>query len=160
MLYLLLVLMLLSPMVPVSDININSGYVSDYYDGDTFFIDLPGIHPVFGKRLPIRVYGADTPEIRSSCKDEVAKYRETTYAKIVAEYTKLKILNSKKIDLIDISRGSRFRVIAKVYIDDKDLALDLIEKRYAMPITTKRFDWCTYLVSEDSPFKLNPPVLE
>ena len=39
--------------------------VVDVYDGDTFKIDLPSMHPLFGDDLSIRLFGVDTPEMRA-----------------------------------------------------------------------------------------------
>ena len=44
--------------------------VVDVYDGDTFKIDLPSMHPLFGDDLSIRLFGIDTPEMRGTT-DEV-----------------------------------------------------------------------------------------
>ena len=38
--------------------------VVDVYDGDTFKIDLPSMHPLFGDDISIRLFGVDTPEMR------------------------------------------------------------------------------------------------
>ena len=35
-------------------------------DGDTFKIDLPGMHALFGDNLSIRVLGIDTPEMKGT----------------------------------------------------------------------------------------------
>jgi len=40
--------------------------VVDVYDGDTFKIDLPSMHPLFGDDLSIRLFGVDTPEMRGT----------------------------------------------------------------------------------------------
>ncbi|MDC1006267.1 GYF domain-containing protein [Opitutales bacterium] len=44
--------------------------VVDVYDGDTFKIDLPSMHPLFGDDISIRLFGVDTPEMRGAT-DEV-----------------------------------------------------------------------------------------
>ena len=44
--------------------------IVEVYDGDTFKIDLPSQHPLFGDDLSIRVFGIDTPEMRGTS-DEV-----------------------------------------------------------------------------------------
>jgi endonuclease YncB( thermonuclease family) len=44
--------------------------VVDVYDGDTFKIDLPNMHPLFGDDISIRLFGVDTPEMRGTT-DEV-----------------------------------------------------------------------------------------
>ena len=38
-------------------------YVQNY-DGDTVTFNLPGLHPIIGEKINIRVNGIDTPEIR------------------------------------------------------------------------------------------------
>ena len=43
--------------------------VVEVYDGDTFKIDLQGVHPLFGDKLSIRVKGIDTPEIRGTSEE-------------------------------------------------------------------------------------------
>ncbi len=40
------------------------------YDGDTITFNLPGLHPVIGEKISIRVNGIDTPEIRGKCENE------------------------------------------------------------------------------------------
>jgi endonuclease YncB( thermonuclease family) len=40
--------------------------VVDVYDEDTFKIDLPSMHPLFGDDLSIRLFGVDTPEMRGT----------------------------------------------------------------------------------------------
>ena len=40
--------------------------IVDIYDGDTFKVDLPSQHPLFGADLSIRVFGIDTPEIKGT----------------------------------------------------------------------------------------------
>ena len=45
------------------------------YDGDTLTVNIPGVHPLLGKKIRIRVNGIDTPEIRgrSVCEKKKAK---------------------------------------------------------------------------------------
>ena len=40
------------------------------YDGDTITFNLPGLHPIIGEKINIRVNGIDTPEIRGKCEKE------------------------------------------------------------------------------------------
>ncbi|MFP6854958.1 MAG: GYF domain-containing protein, partial [Opitutales bacterium] len=44
--------------------------VVSVYDGDTFKVDLEGVHPLFGDNVSIRINGIVTPEIRGET-DEV-----------------------------------------------------------------------------------------
>lgn len=45
--------------------------VTSIYDGDTFRVNIKEWPKIIGERIPVRVRGVDTPEIRSKCKDEV-----------------------------------------------------------------------------------------
>ena len=40
------------------------------YDGDTITFTLPGLHPIIGEKISIRVNGIDTPEIKGKCDKE------------------------------------------------------------------------------------------
>ena len=40
------------------------------YDGDTITFNLPGLHPIIGEKISIRVNGIDTPEIQGKCEKE------------------------------------------------------------------------------------------
>ena len=44
--------------------------IVEVYDGNTFKIDLPSQHPLFGDDISVRVLGIDTPELRGTS-DEV-----------------------------------------------------------------------------------------
>ena len=55
-----------SEVKPVDLFVLSPDQVVDVYDGDTFKIDLPSMHPIFGDDLSIRVFGIDTPEMRGT----------------------------------------------------------------------------------------------
>ena len=82
-------------------------YVSNY-DGDTIKFDLPGLHPIIGKKINIRVNGIDTPEIRGKCEQE--KYSAEQAREMVADILK----DAEKIDLKNMERGRYFRIAADV----------------------------------------------
>lgn len=120
-----------------------TGLVTEVYDGDTFYIDVPFIHPVFGERLPIRIKGIDTPELRSRCTEPYMKAVEHTMAleaKRVLEDT----LYSKHniITLTDIERGSFFRVVATVNINGVPYQDTLPD---GFLIDDGLSDWCDYI---------------
>jgi micrococcal nuclease len=115
----------------------NVQYVRNY-DGDTITFNLPGFHPVIGKKIGIRVNGIDTPEIRGKCEQE--KYNAKQGKQIVADILK----DAEKIDLKNIQRGKYFRIVADVYADGESIADILIESGMAIRYDggTKIKDWC------------------
>lgn len=100
-------------------------YISTY-DGDTFFAYVPSLHPIFGKRLGIRILGIDTPEIRSTNKYE----KKLGYT--ARNYTKKILSTGGKIKLSECVNGSFSRIVCKVKNDlTEDLGADLIRLDYA-----------------------------
>jgi micrococcal nuclease len=99
--------------------------VVSIYDGDTFKIDLAGVHPLFGDDVSIRLFGVDTPEIRGS-EDHVK-----VLAKKARDLTEKALLGAEKIELKNPQRGKYFRIIADVYVDGKSLAELLMKAELA-----------------------------
>jgi len=102
--------------------------VIEVHDGDTFYINIQDVHPVFGKRLPVRVNGIDTPELHSTSTDEKIK---AEHAKSVA---KSKLYN-KQVELYNIKRDKYFRLNADVKIlsTGEDFAKFMLDKKLAKP---------------------------
>jgi micrococcal nuclease len=90
--------------------------VVDVYDGDTFKIDLPSMHPLFGDDLSIRLFGVDTPEMRGTT-DEVK-----ALAMQAQQVTEKALEGASKIELKNPQRGKYFRIISEVWIDGESLA--------------------------------------
>jgi endonuclease YncB( thermonuclease family) len=90
--------------------------VVDVYDGDTFKIDLPSMHPLFGDDLSIRLFGVDTPEMRGTT-DEVK-----ALAMQAQQVTEKALKGASKIELRNPQRGKYFRIISEVWIDGESLA--------------------------------------
>ena len=90
--------------------------IVDVYDGDTFKIDLPSMHPLFGDDLSIRLFGVDTPEMKGTS-DEVK-----ALAMQAQELTEKALKGASKIELRNPQRGKYFRVVSEVWIDGKSLA--------------------------------------
>lgn len=69
---------------PVSCVYHSPAFATDFpnvtyhhcYDGDTCTFTLPGVHPLFGEKINIRLVGIDTPEIRVKCEQETALGKE------------------------------------------------------------------------------------
>ena len=111
------------------------------YDADTITVNIPNIHPLLGHKANIRVFGIDTPEIRTKdpCEKKLAKE-----GKKVVEYM---LKRAKMINLLNVQKGKYFRIIADVEIDGQNLTKFLISERYGYPYlgkTKKKVDWCNF----------------
>lgn len=103
----------------------NAKYI-ETYDGDTFYVDIPSLHPIFGQRLGVRIKGIDTPEIRSS-----NKYEKLLGKKAKAETEKI-LESSKKIVLKNCTKGTFSRIVCDIETDTcEDLGKHLIENGFA-----------------------------
>ena len=108
------------------------------YDGDTITFNLPGLHPIIGKKINIRVNGIDTPEIRGKCEKEI--YDAKQAQQMVAD-----ILNdAEQIILKNMERGKYFRIAADVIVDGESLGDMLIEAGIAVRYDggRKTHKWC------------------
>lgn len=101
--------------------------VVDVYDGDTFYCDIAGYPDIVGKRVSIRIRGIDTPEMRAESK----KTRKR--AQKAKEFTADALAGARKVELVNIERDKYFRILADVYVDDKNLGKLLLKKRLAVP---------------------------
>mgnify|MGYP001601581582 CR=1 FL=1 len=86
------------------------------YDGDTFKIDLPSMHALFGDALSIRLFGVDTPEMRGTTEEVKA------LAIRAQQVTEKALQGASKIELRNPQRGKYFRIISEVWIDGESLA--------------------------------------
>lgn len=113
--------------------------VVEVYDGDTIFIDLPDQHPLFGRRMGVRVLGIDTPEVRTSDKCEKKKALE-------AKAALQKMFNqSGSVDIKNVQKDKYFRILGDVYVDGKSVAQELIKLNLAYPYMGEKKvqrDWC------------------
>lgn len=118
--------------IPRDQLTIKNAKYLETYDGDTFFVDIPGPHPIFGKRLGIRVAGVDTPEIRTRNKFE------KKLGLLARDFTKSILENGKNLELIDCVRGKYFRIVCKVKNSKtEDLTTDLLKNGLAEPYGKK-----------------------
>lgn len=133
----LLTLVLLCPIAShAKDFN-NVEYLS-CFDGDTCKFNIKYIPDIFGKNINIRLYGIDTPELRTKCKKE----KDLAYA--ARDYVRNILENSNNVDLVNPTRGKYFRIVADVQADGKSISEELIEKGLAVPYYGKKKtkDWC------------------
>jgi len=111
--------------------------VTSVYDGDTFRVNINAWPGIVGQRIPVRVLGIDTPEMRGKCKFEKNLAREAKKATVQS------LRAAKKIELRGIKRGKYFRVLANVYVDGKSLANILINKKLAVKYSGgTKINWC------------------
>ncbi len=95
--------------------------VASIYDGDTFKINLNCSLAVYCEKVPVRVRGVDTPEIKGKTE------REKKLAQKAKEFTK-NFLSQEPINLSDCSRDKYFRLLCNVKNGQgKDLARELIK---------------------------------
>jgi endonuclease YncB( thermonuclease family) len=94
------------------------------YDGDTFRCDIEGLPDIIGKNISLR--GVDTPEI-----NDKSPYVQTR-AIDARDFAKRKLLAAQTVELRNIDRGKYFRILADVYVDDKNLGDMLLEAGLAM----------------------------
>ena len=99
----------------------NNVSIASVYDGDTFKINLNCSLAVYCEKVPVRVRGVDTPEIKGKTE------REKKLAQKAKEFTK-NFLNQEHINLSDCSRDKYFRLLCDVKNGQgKDLARELIK---------------------------------
>ncbi len=108
------------------------------YDGDTITFNLPGLHPVIGEKISIRVNGIDTPEIRGKCENE--KYGAQQAKEMVADI----LQDAEQITLKNMERGKYFRIAADVIVDGESLGDMLVEAGMAIRYDggKKTHKWC------------------
>lgn len=108
------------------------------YDGDTCMMSLPGIHPLFGDHIPVRLAGIDTPEMKGHCE------REKQLARQARDLVRSALSKAGAILLRKASRDKYFRIDARVMADGQDLSETLISQGFAVPYNggTKTKDWC------------------
>ncbi|MCD6006921.1 thermonuclease family protein [Halomonas sp. IOP_31] len=100
--------------------------VTSIYDGDTFRANIEGWPAIIGERVPVRIMGIDTPELRSRCSTETGKEREKRLAREAKQFTVARLRGADEIVLEHLDRGSFFRVLAEVRVDGESLGESLM----------------------------------
>ena len=105
------------------------------YDGDTFTVNIKDWPDIVGKKVQVRIYGIDTPELKS----------KNLYEKDLARKAKERLvflLRNHKIDIRNVRRDKYFRLLAEVYSDDINVGDKLIEEGLAREyFGNKKGDW-------------------
>lgn len=107
------------------------------YDGDTCTFTIPGVHPLLGRKIGVRLAGIDTPEIRAKCPEES---RGALRAKAYLNQT---LRKARQIRLRNPRRGKYFRIVAEIEADGVALNKKLIAEGLARPYEGgKKQGWC------------------
>lgn len=101
-------------------------FVSNH-DGDTITVNIKGWPPVCGELISVRVLGIDTPEMT----DRRSPIR--SLAQQARAFTESKLKAAKRIDLKRVQRDKYFRLLAEVYVDNENLAQQLLKAGLAKP---------------------------
>ena len=133
-----IVLLLHSPALAKSFGDYNNAIYIRNYDGDTITFNLPGLHPIIGEKISIRVNGIDTPEMKGNCDKETCNAKQAQ--QVVADILK----DAEQITLKNMERGKYFRIAADVIVDGESLADVLIEAGMAVRYDggKKNYKWC------------------
>lgn len=127
-------------LVPASAFaaNFPNGTCHRCYDGDTCTFTIPGVHPLLGKKINVRIAGIDTPEIKGKC------LKETAFAMQARNLVRRMLGQARRIDLLDAERGKYFRLVAEVLADGKDIGQTLIDRGMAVEYDggKKTKEWC------------------
>jgi micrococcal nuclease len=83
--------------------------------------------------------------MRGQCASEIAA------AKKAKEFTVTALMTAKKVELRSMQRDKYFRVLADVYVDDKNLSKMLIDNKLALPYGGQtKTNWCKLLNKKDT----------
>lgn len=94
------------------------------YDGDTIRFDIDESLPDIFRFMPLRLYGIDTPELRSK------NSREKRAAYKAKKFVQRRLSRAKVINLKDCKKDKYFRLNCRVEYDGKDLTQELLKRKY------------------------------
>lgn len=109
------------------------------YDADTITVDIPGVHPLIGDNISVRVSGIDAPEIKGHlpCEKEASRNAKRLVENVLQ--------NAKRIDLVHVEKDKYFRILADVMVDGVNLKDLLLKNRLAYQYdggTKEKRNWC------------------
>jgi micrococcal nuclease len=96
--------------------------VHDCYDGDTCTVTLsdPFLPPVLAERIPVRLAGIDTPELRGECAEEIR------LARLARNLLQSRLAQAVRVDLVAPERDKYFRLRGDLIADGTSLAEALL----------------------------------
>ena len=99
---------------------LNGRDVGRVLDGKTFEVNLPGVHPLLGENVPVRVRGLHALDLPPPRTEDLPG--------AITQWDQLRKLieNAQKIELRRLERGKdKFYLLADVYLDGEFLSQDL-----------------------------------
>jgi len=110
------------------------------YDGDTVLVNLPTIHPLFGRRIHVRIRGIDAPELRGDgqCEQERAQEAKAMVREILTA-------SRARLHVEEIKRDKYFRVLGNLRKGDVFIGDELIRRHVAIKYDGEAkptVDWC------------------
>jgi micrococcal nuclease len=116
--------------------NVRVDEVTSIYDGDTFRVNIHAWPAVAGERVPVRLYGIDTPEMRDK------RPRVYNLARRAKQFTAPQLRSAKRVELRKIRRDKYFRLLAEVWVDNRNLSELLLKEGLAKPyLGGKKLSW-------------------
>ena len=112
-------------------------YISNY-DGDSFVFNALDIHPMFGEKIRFELADVQTGGIRSKNKCEKSKAKEAK------AFVKKSLKESKRIDLVNITKTKSGKLKGDVLVDKESVAQKLKNEKLAIDAKKdrKKYNWC------------------
>jgi len=108
-------------------------------DSNIFLANIKNYPSIVGFLMPIQLEGIDTPTIFGKCK------KERELGQQAKRFLENALRSAERVELKDMRRSENcFCIIARVYVDDKDLSGELIRVNLGVPhrkYETEK-DWC------------------
>lgn len=101
--------------------------ITSIYDGDTFRATIRDWPAVIGRRVPVRIAGIDTPELR----DKRPAVR--ALALKAKQFSVQRLRSARHVELRNIRRDKYFRLLGDVWVDGSNLGAMLIRAGLAKP---------------------------
>lgn len=125
---------------PAKGDNFRNVTVVSVLNGQSFLVRLPGISNYYDAVVVVQIRGLETPALPGRCPQE----RELALEAM--SYLGELLFEAQHIDLIDVQRGTYFRIFATVRVDEQDLSFLMIKNRFGLPakFQTRNKDggWC------------------
>ena len=123
-----------APRVDYGSVRVDE--VSSIYDGDTIRVTIRAWPAVAGERIPVRLYGIDTPEMSDK------RPRVYKLARSAKQFSVAQLRGAKRIELRQIRRDKYFRLLAEVWVDGRNLGELLLKAGLAKPyFGGKKVSW-------------------